>query len=70
MVSWDKSMAAAFKVIGYSILWWVAGIIISLIGMLKSLKGFRNLYCLDFLYHTRKFCMHGFAEEIRLVNLI
>ncbi len=33
MVSWEKSFAAAFKVIVYSLLWWVAGVIIILIGL-------------------------------------
>src|SRR5659263_26429 len=35
MVSWNKSFAAAFKIIGYSIGWWVGGIILFFIGLNK-----------------------------------
>lgn len=32
MVSWKKSITAAFNVIGYSIMWWIIGLVIAIIG--------------------------------------
>jgi hypothetical protein len=33
VVSWNKSMVSAFKVIGYSMIWWIVGIILIFIGL-------------------------------------